>query len=54
VTFLNKPRRFLAHRDNNLQELGEGGDGPEVGRCIEDDGPLVLDHSSLPLLLVWL
>ena len=38
----------------NLQELGEGGDGPDVGGCIEDDGLLDLDHPSLPLLLIWL
>ena len=39
---------------NNLQELGEGGDGSEVGRCRENDGLLDLDHPGVPLLLVWL
>jgi len=41
-------------KEYNLQELEEGGDGPDVGGCIEDDGLLDLYHPSLPLLLVWL
>jgi len=39
---------------NNLQELGEGGDGSEVEQCRENDGLLDLDHPGVPLLLVWL
>jgi len=34
-------------KENNLQELGEDGDGSEVGGCIEDEGLLNLDHHSL-------
>jgi len=41
-------------KEYNLQELGEGGDGSEVGGCIEDDGLLDLDHPGVPLLLVRL
>jgi len=51
---INDVYQQLLNKEYNLQELGEGGDGSEVGGCIEDDRLLDLDHPGVPLLLVWL
>ena len=39
-------------KEDDLQDLEEGGDGSGGGGCIENDGLLDLDHPGVPLLLV--
>ena len=38
-------------KEDDLQYLGEGGEGTEGVGCIEDDGLLDLDHPRVPFLL---
>jgi len=53
VKLLTKDIVSFESKEYNLQDLGEHGDGSEVGGCIGDDRLLELDHPTYPSSLFF-